>query len=35
MRDAGAVALPVETILFALLRDAADPRFKQLLQLVK
>lgn len=35
MRDAGAQILPTETILFALLRDAADPRFKELLKLVK
>lgn len=35
MRAAGAQVLPTETILFALLRDAVDPSFKQLLQLVK
>lgn len=35
MRDAGAQILPTETILFALLRDAADPRFKELLKLIK
>ncbi len=35
MRDAGAKVLPTETILFALLRDAADPCFKELLQLIK
>ncbi len=35
MRDAGAKVLPTETILFALLRDASDPRFKDLLQLIK
>jgi hypothetical protein len=35
MRDAGARILPVESILFALLRDAADPRFKELLKLIK
>lgn len=35
MRDAGAIILPTETILFTLLRDAADPRFKELLKLVK
>ena len=35
MRDAGAQILPTETLLFALLRDAADPRFKALLQLIK
>lgn len=35
MRDAGAKILPAETVLFALLRDAADPRFKELLKLVK
>ena len=35
MRDAGAKILPTETALFALLRDAADPRFKELLKLIK
>lgn len=35
MRDAGAVVLPAETILFGLLRDAADPRFRELLKLIK
>lgn len=35
MRDSGAVILPAETILLALLRDAADPRFKELLKLIK
>ena len=35
MRDAGARVLPTESILFALLRDAADPRFKELLKLIK
>lgn len=35
LRDAGAVVLPTESILFALLRDAADPRFKNLLKLIK
>lgn len=35
MRVAGAKILPTESILFALLRDAADPRFKELLKLVK
>ncbi len=35
LRDAGAKVLPAETILFALLRDAADPRFKGLLKLIK
>ncbi len=35
MRDAGAKIIPTETALFALLRDAADPRFKALLKLVK
>ncbi len=35
MRDAGAKILPAESVLFALLRDAADPRFKALLKLVK
>jgi len=35
MRDAGAKVLPVETLLFALLRDAADPQFKAVLKLIK
>ena len=35
MRDAGASIIPTETALFALLRDAADPGFKPLLQLIK
>jgi nicotinamidase-related amidase len=35
MRDAGAQILPTETVLFALLRNASDPRFKALLQLIK
>ena len=35
MRDAGAQILPTETVVFALLRDAADPRFKELLKLIK
>jgi isochorismate hydrolase len=35
MRDAGAKVIPTETALFALLRDAADPRFRQLLALIK
>jgi len=35
MRDAGASIVPTETAMFALLRDAADPRFKELLKLVK
>jgi len=35
MRDAGAKILPTETLLFALLRDAADPCFKAFLQLIK
>ena len=35
LRDEGARILPVETILLALLRDAADPRFKELLGLIK
>ena len=35
MRDAGARVIPAETALFALLRDAADPRFKDLLKLIK
>ena len=35
MRDAGVKVIPAETALFALLRDAADPRFKELLKLIK
>lgn len=35
MRYAGAKILPTETVLFSLLRDAADPRFKELLKLIK
>lgn len=35
MHAAGAKVLPTETVLFALLRDAADPRFKELLKLIK
>ncbi|MBN2684686.1 MAG: isochorismatase family protein [Pontiellaceae bacterium] len=35
MRSAGARVLPTESILFALLRDAADPRFKEFLKLIK
>jgi nicotinamidase-related amidase len=35
LRDAGAAVLPTESILFALLRDAADPGFKDVLGLVK
>ena len=35
MRDAGAEILPAETALFTLLHDAADPRFKELLKLIK
>jgi hypothetical protein len=35
MRAAGVAVLPTETVLFALLRDAADPRFKELLRLIK
>lgn len=34
MRDAGVKIIPTETALFALLRDAADPRFKELLKLI-
>lgn len=34
MSDAGAKIIPTETALFALLRDAADPRFKDLLKLI-
>ena len=35
LREAGARILPTEGLLFALLRDASDPRFKTLLQLIK
>lgn len=35
MRSAGATILPTESILFGLLRDAADPKFKALLKLIK
>jgi nicotinamidase-related amidase len=35
MRDAGVQVVPTETLLFALLRDAAAPRFKELLKLIK
>ncbi|MEE9369277.1 MAG: isochorismatase family protein [Pontiella sp.] len=35
MRDAGAEILPAETALLILLRDAADPHFKELLKLIK
>jgi len=35
MRNAGAQILPAETVLFALLRDAANPHFKEMLQLIK
>lgn len=35
MRDAGAKILPTESLLFALLRDAKDPAFKDLLKLIK
>jgi nicotinamidase-related amidase len=35
MRDAGAKIIPTEMALFALLRDASDPRFKELLKLIK
>ncbi len=35
MRDAGAEIIPTETALFALLCDAADPCFKDLLKLIK
>lgn len=35
MRDAGAKILSTEGCMFALLRDAADPRFKDLLKLIK
>jgi nicotinamidase-related amidase len=35
MRDAGAQILPTESLLFALLRDAKDPAFKDLLKLIK
>jgi len=35
LRSAGATILPAESILFALLKDAADPRFRDLLGLIK
>lgn len=35
MRDAGAQVIPTETALFALLRDATDPRFRALLKLIR
>lgn len=35
MRDAGTKILSTESGMFALLRDAADPRFKDLLKLIK
>lgn len=35
MRQAGAVVLPTESILMALLRDAKDPSFRALLKLIK
>lgn len=35
MRDAGAKILPTESLLFALLRDAKDPAFRDLLKLIK
>ena len=35
MARSGAAVLPVESILFALLRDAADPAFRDLLKLIK
>ena len=35
LRDVGTRILPTETVLFSLLRDAADPRFKELLKLIK
>lgn len=35
MCDAGAKIIPTETAVFALLRDAADPCFKDLLKLIK
>ncbi|MDH3981917.1 MAG: isochorismatase family protein [Kiritimatiellaceae bacterium] len=35
MRDAGAKIIPTETALFALLRDAANPKFRDLLKLIK
>ena len=35
MRDAGVKIIPTEAVLFALLRDAADPHFKELLGLIK
>lgn len=35
MRDRGVEIIPTETALFALLRDASDPRLKELLKLIK
>lgn len=35
MRDEGVKIIPTETALFALLSDADDPRFKQILQFIK
>ena len=35
LHNAGAVILPVESILFALLGDAADPKFREMLKLIK
>lgn len=35
MREAGVKILPTESVLFALLRDANDSRFKELLKLIK
>jgi len=35
MRDADAKVIPTESAMFALLRDAADPCFKELLKLIK
>jgi len=35
MRDEGVKIIPTETALFVLLRDAGDPRFKQLLKFIK
>jgi nicotinamidase-related amidase len=35
LRHAGATVLPVETVFYALLRDAQDPRFRAFTELVK
>lgn len=35
LREAGAHILPSETVFYSILQDAADPRFKEFIQLVK